>query len=127
MRGLRAPQNRPLMERAKDLVPLGQSRFFDKKTEELLPYHDAAAMTAANNNNNNDGGTGGAPVVNLDNVIMISRMLVQPLEPDQLMPPESLVQACRNTCQGLQSYGRDFLRMQEERLNQLLSGEEPVI
>ncbi len=111
MRGLRPPQNRPLMERAKDLVPLGQSRYFDKLTEEMLPYDDAES-TSENHN--------------LDNVIMISRMRVKPLEIDHIMPPDSLVQACQNTCRGMHSYGRDFLLLQEERLDQLLSGDESL-
>lgn len=111
MRGLRAPKNRPLMERAKQLVPLGQSRYFDKNTEELLPFEDAETTSQH---------------YNLDNVIMVSRMRVKPLESDQLMPPPSLVQACQNTCRGMQSYGQDFLLLQEERLDQLLSGDEAL-
>lgn len=111
MRGLRAPKNRPLMERAKELVPLGHSRYFDKTTEELLPFEDAESTSQH---------------YNLDNVIMVSRMRVKPLESDQLMPPPSLVQACQNTCRGMQSYGQDFLLLQEERLDQLLSGDEAL-
>ena len=115
MRGLRPPPNRSLMENAKNVVPVGQSRFFDKNTEELLPFQDAATMTNDEQSN-----------VNLNNVIMISRMLVHPLEPDQLMPPDSLVQACRNTCQGIQSFDRDFLILQERNLNHLLLGDEAL-
>lgn len=108
MRHLSPPTSRALMEHAKDLVPLGKSRFFDQRTMELLP---------TNGNELPENAAAAA-----SDVVMVSKMRVGPLEVDQRMPPEDLVQACRNTCTGMESFGTDFLDFQEMRLNILLSG-----
>ena len=98
--GLRPPQNRILMEMAKETVPVGESRYFDAITHDIL--------TEARHN-----------------AIMISRMRIQPLT--QLMPPQTLVDACRNTCELIDRWDPEFLRNREDYLDQVLSVPRPAI
>jgi hypothetical protein len=101
-RGLRPPQNQRLMERAKDIVPLGEFRYFDPVTFEMVERDEAGAA-----------GTRGS--------VMISKMRVRPLT--QLMPPPELLQACRTTCAQcaeLERWDSNVLAHQEARLERIL-------
>lgn len=88
------------MEMAKETVPVGESRYFDAITHDIL--------TEARHN-----------------AIMISRMRIQPLT--QLMPPQTLVDACRNTCELIDRWDPEFLRNREDYLDQVLSVPRPAI
>ena len=98
--GLRPPQNRILMELAKESVPIGESRYFDAITHDILPEAR-------------------------HNSIMISRMRILPLT--QLMPPHTLVEACRDTCALVDRWDPEFLTIREAYLHQVLSDPRPAI
>mmetsp|Transcript_22248 Transcript_22248/g.39125 ORF Transcript_22248/g.39125 Transcript_22248/m.39125 type:complete len:339 (+) Transcript_22248:1-1017(+) len=134
--GLKPPSSRRWMEQAiRENIPLGQSKYYGllatennrqasrgdiKLVETLSPEAFAASPQ------------GQRPVV------MISKMKLEPLgatiQPSKtsndsknenvLMPPDELVEACRETCKGMLEYGVDFLERLEEEMHQLLQRPE---
>jgi hypothetical protein len=82
------------MEHAKENVPVGESRYFDTNTFEMIPEAGPES-------------------------ILISRMRLRPLT--QLMPPPDLVQACRETCIKRENWDPEFLKDREASLEQMLS------
>jgi hypothetical protein len=110
LRGLRPPRERDLMERAKSIVKLGESKYFDKRDGSLLP---------------DDDDDGDDDISRREDAIMISKMRLFPLDDDSnntnKLPPKALVDACRETCRGMQSYGSHFLTSKEDELHTLLT------
>jgi hypothetical protein len=99
--GLRPPQNLALMERAKVMVPMGKSRYFDRRGE-MLP-EDA---------------------VQGDKITMISRMRLYPLSESQgMMPPRELVQRNKETCDGMNAIfsSKEEMERKENWLHTILS------
>lgn len=79
--GLRPPKDISLMEQAKVMVPMGKSRYFDRRGE-ILP-EDASQE---------------------EKLTMISRMRLYPLlESQGMMPPRELVQRNKEICEGMDS------------------------
>jgi hypothetical protein len=109
LRGLRPPRERDLMERAKSIVKLGESKYFDKRDGSLLPDND---------DDDDD-------IPSREDAIMISKMRLFPLDDDSYntnkLPPKALVDACRETCHGMRSYGSNFLTIKEDELHTLLT------
>jgi hypothetical protein len=107
LRGLRPPRNRALMERARSMVAMGESKYFDNTDGSLLEEAP-------------EGG----------DAILISKMRVYPLNDNSsdrrttcsTMPPNELVEICRATCQEMRAFGSAaFLAMKEEELQIFLT------
>ena len=99
--GLRPPKDVALMEQAKAIVPMGKSRYFDKRGE-ILPED--------------------APQV--EKITMISRMRLYPLSESQgMMPPRELVQRNKETCEGMNAIfsSKEEMDRKENWLHTVLS------
>ena len=99
--GLRPPRDVALMQRAKSMVPMGKSRYFDKGGE-ILPEE--------------------APQV--EKITMISRMRLYPLSEGQgMMPPRRLVQRNKETCEGMNAIfsSQEEMNRKENWLHTVLS------
>lgn len=99
--GLRPPRDIELLERAKAIVPVGKSRYFDRRGE-ILP-EDASQE---------------------EKLTMISRMRLYPLlESQGMMPPRDLVQRNKETCEGMNAIfsSKDEIDRKENWLHTVLS------
>jgi hypothetical protein len=108
--GLKPPRGSSIMELAKMVVPLGETKYFD--------IHEAAAGRAV---------VVDGPERGENNVIMVSRMRLYPLPKNgkgnerRLLPPDDLVQRNKETCENMSNVSENSVQELEEMLHRILT------